>query len=55
MVNNAGVIRDRMLFNMTDEEWDTVIRIHLRGHFLLARNAAAYWRRQAKASGELVY
>jgi 3-oxoacyl-[acyl-carrier protein] reductase len=55
VVNNAGVTRDRMLFNMTDEEWDTVIRIHLRGHFLLTRNAAAYWRQQYKASGEPVY
>jgi len=51
VVNNAGVTRDRMLFNMSDDEWDTVIRIHLRGHFLLARNAAAYWRQQYKASG----
>ena len=55
VVNNAGVTRDRMLFNMTDEEWDTVIRIHLRGHFLLSRNAAAYWRQQYKASGQPVY
>jgi NAD(P)-dependent dehydrogenase (short-subunit alcohol dehydrogenase family) len=55
VVNNAGVTRDRMLFNMTDEEWDTVIRIHLRGHFLLTRNAAAYWRQQVKAAGEPVY
>src|SRR4051794_34771907 len=55
VVNNAGVTRDRMLFNMSDEEWDAVIRIHLRGHFLLARNAAAYWRQQYKASGEAVY
>jgi NAD(P)-dependent dehydrogenase (short-subunit alcohol dehydrogenase family) len=53
VVNNAGVTRDRMLFNMTDEEWDTVIRVHLRGHFLLARNAAAYWR--AKAGDGRVY
>ena len=44
VVNNAGITRDRMLFNMTDEEWDHVIRVHLRGHFLLSRNAAAYWR-----------
>ena len=44
VVNNAGITRDRMLFNMTDEEWDLVIRVHLRGHFLLSRNAAAYWR-----------
>jgi NAD(P)-dependent dehydrogenase (short-subunit alcohol dehydrogenase family) len=55
VVNNAGVTRDRMLFNMSDEEWDTVIRVHLRGHFLLARNAAAYWRAQYKASGEPGY
>jgi 3-oxoacyl-[acyl-carrier protein] reductase len=55
VVNNAGVTRDRMLFNMTDDEWDTVIRIHLRGHFLLTRNAAAYWRQQYKASGDPVY
>ena len=44
VVNNAGITRDRMLFNMTDEEWDPVIRVHLRGHFLLSRNAASYWR-----------
>jgi 3-oxoacyl-[acyl-carrier protein] reductase len=55
VVNNAGVTRDRMLFNMTDEEWDTVIRVHLRGHFLLTRNASAYWRQQYKATGEPVY
>jgi NAD(P)-dependent dehydrogenase (short-subunit alcohol dehydrogenase family) len=55
LVNNAGVTRDRMLFNMTDDEWDTVIGVHLRGHFLLSRNAAAYWRAQVKASGEPVY
>jgi NAD(P)-dependent dehydrogenase (short-subunit alcohol dehydrogenase family) len=55
VVNNAGVTRDRMLFNMTDEEWDTVLRVHLRGHFLLSRNAAAYWRAQYKASGAPVY
>ncbi|MDT4917789.1 MAG: hypothetical protein QOI15_2972 [Pseudonocardiales bacterium] len=55
VVNNAGVTRDRMLFNMTDDEWDTVIRIHLRGHFLLTRNAASFWRQQYKASGQPVY
>ena len=55
VVNNAGVTRDRMLFNMSDEEWDTVIRVHLRGHFLLSRNAAAYWRAQFKATGDPVY
>ena len=55
VVNNAGVTRDRMLFNMSDEEWDAVIAIHLRGHFLLSRNAAAYWRGQYQATGEPVY
>jgi 3-oxoacyl-[acyl-carrier protein] reductase len=44
-----------MLFNMSDDEWDAVIRVHLRGHFLLARNAAAHWREQAKAAGGPVY
>ncbi|EFQ82288.1 oxidoreductase, short chain dehydrogenase/reductase family protein [Aeromicrobium marinum DSM 15272] len=51
VVNNAGVTRDRMLFNMSDEEFDLVLRIHLRGHFLLSRNAAAHWRGVAKETG----
>ena len=51
VVNNAGVLRDRMLFSLSDEEWDLVVRVHLRGHFLLSRNAAAYWRDTAKAGG----
>ena len=55
VVNNAGVTRDRMLFNMSDEEWDTVLRIHLRGHFLLSRHAASYWRGIAKSTGDPVY
>jgi NAD(P)-dependent dehydrogenase (short-subunit alcohol dehydrogenase family) len=55
VVNNAGVTRDRMLFNMSDEEWDQVIRIHLRGHFLLSRNAAAYWRAESKRAEAPVY
>ena len=55
VVNNAGVTRDRMLFNMSDEEWDQVIRIHLRGHFLLSRNAAAYWRAESKRAEGPVY
>lgn len=54
LVNNAGVTRDRMLFNMSDEEFDLVVRIHLRGHFLLSRNAAAHWRALAKQTGEPV-
>jgi len=49
LVNNAGILRDRMLFNMTPEEWDAVIRVHLRGTFCPLRHAAAYWRAQAKA------
>jgi NAD(P)-dependent dehydrogenase (short-subunit alcohol dehydrogenase family) len=49
LVNNAGFLRDRMLANMSVEEWDAVIRVHLRGHFCPLRHAAAYWREQAKA------
>lgn len=55
VVNNAGITRDKMLFNMTDEDWDAVIAVHLRGHFLLTRNAAAYWRAKAKESDGSVY
>jgi len=55
VVNNAGITRDRMLFNMTDEDWDAVIAVHLRGHFLLTRNAATYWRNRAKENGGSVY
>jgi NAD(P)-dependent dehydrogenase (short-subunit alcohol dehydrogenase family) len=49
LVNNAGILRDRMLVNMTDEEWDAVIHVHLRGTFAPARWAAAYWRERVKA------
>lgn len=55
IVNNAGVVRDRMLFNMTDEDWDLVLEVHLRGHFLLSRNAAAYWRAKSKDAGAPIY
>jgi 3-oxoacyl-[acyl-carrier protein] reductase len=55
VVNNAGLVRDRMLFGMSDEEWDQVVRVHLRGHFLLTRNAAAHWRARSKESGGPVY
>ena len=51
VVNNAGITRDKMLFNMTDEEFDLVLNIHLRGHFLLSRNASSYWRDRAKETG----
>ncbi|MER5181658.1 SDR family oxidoreductase [Streptomyces sp. NPDC002896] len=49
LVNNAGILRDRMLVNMSAEEWDAVIRVHLRGTFSPLRHAAAYWRERAKA------
>ncbi|NDK88245.1 3-oxoacyl-ACP reductase [Gordonia desulfuricans] len=55
VMNNAGITRDKMLFNLTDDDWDLVIRVHLRGHFLLTRNAAAYWRAESKAAGAPVY
>jgi len=48
VVNNAGILRDRMLFSMTEAEWDDVIRVHLKGTFVTSRHAAAYWRDQAK-------
>ncbi len=53
LVNNAGILRDRTIINMTDAEWDDVIRVHLRGHFLPLRAAARYWREQAKAGQAL--
>jgi|HubBroStandDraft_1064217.scaffolds.fasta_scaffold11506_2 NAD(P)-dependent dehydrogenase (short-subunit alcohol dehydrogenase family) len=49
LVNNAGILRDRMLINMTIEEWDAVIKVHLRGTFAPSRVAAAYWRERSKA------
>jgi NAD(P)-dependent dehydrogenase (short-subunit alcohol dehydrogenase family) len=49
LVNNAGFLRDRMLVNATEDEWDAVIRVHLKGHFAMLRHAAAYWRDEAKA------
>ena len=49
VVNNAGFVRDRMFANATEDEWDAVVRVHLKGHFCVARWAAAHWRDQAKA------
>ncbi|SLK00932.1 SDR family oxidoreductase [Novosphingobium mathurense] len=49
VVNNAGFVRDRMFFTCTPEEWDAVLRVHLRGHFCTSRHAAEYWRGQSKA------
>ena len=48
LVNNAGILRDRMLTNMSEGEWDAVIRVHLRGHFCTTRHAAAYWKDAAR-------
>ena len=49
LVNNAGFLRDRMLVNATEDEWDAVVRVHLKGHFAPLRHAAAYWRDETKA------
>ncbi|MFD8946567.1 SDR family NAD(P)-dependent oxidoreductase, partial [Streptomyces californicus] len=49
LVNNAGFLRDRMLVNLDEDDWDAVVRVHLKGHFLPLRHAAAHWRAEAKA------
>jgi NAD(P)-dependent dehydrogenase (short-subunit alcohol dehydrogenase family) len=49
LVNNAGFLRDKMLVMMSEEDWDNVIRVHLKGHFAMLRHAAAYWRTESKA------
>src|SRR5688572_13938732 len=54
VVNNAGFVRDRMFVSCSEEEWDAVVRVHLKGHFCVSRHAAAWWRDQAKATGEPV-
>ena len=54
VVNNAGILRDRMLVNMTEDEWDSVIQVHLKGTFAPSRHAAAYWRQKSKDTGEKV-
>ena len=54
MVNNAGYCRDKTVFGMSDEEFDSVVRVHLRGHFVNMRNATKYWREKAK-TGDAVY
>ena len=53
VVNNAGILRDKMLVNMSVEEWDAVIKVHLRGTFCPSRHAAAYWRERSKAGDEV--
>jgi NAD(P)-dependent dehydrogenase (short-subunit alcohol dehydrogenase family) len=53
LVNNAGILRDRVLVNMSEEEWDSVLRVHLKGHFVPTRWAVAYWREQSKDGREV--
>ncbi|PBC64082.1 3-oxoacyl-ACP reductase [Streptomyces sp. Tue6028] len=55
LVNNAGILRDRMVFSMSEDEWDSVIRVHLKGHFNTTRFASAHWRARSKAAGGPVY
>jgi NAD(P)-dependent dehydrogenase (short-subunit alcohol dehydrogenase family) len=53
IVNNAGILRDRMIFNMAEEDWDSVVAVHLKGTFNMCRHAAEYWREQHKAGSKL--
>jgi len=53
LINNAGILRDRMFVNMSEEEWDAVIAVHLKGHFAPTQHAAAYWREQSKAGNQI--
>jgi NAD(P)-dependent dehydrogenase (short-subunit alcohol dehydrogenase family) len=52
LINNAGILRDKMSFNMTEDEWDAVIKVHLKGHFAPSHHAALYWRKKSKDTGE---
>ncbi|TDB87457.1 SDR family NAD(P)-dependent oxidoreductase [Actinomadura sp. KC216] len=51
VVNNAGILRDRTIINMSEDEWDSVVAVHLRGTFLVTREAARHWRERSKAGG----
>ncbi len=53
LVNNAGILRDKMLVNMSEAEWDAVVHVHLKGHFVPTRHAAGYWRERVKAGHEV--
>lgn len=53
LVNNAGILRDRMIFNMSADEWDAVIKVHLRGTFLCTQRACAHWRERSKAGDDV--
>jgi NAD(P)-dependent dehydrogenase (short-subunit alcohol dehydrogenase family) len=52
VINNAGILRDRLSFNMTEEEFDSVIAVHLKGHFAVSRHAAAHWKALNKSTGD---
>src|ERR1041385_1538685 len=54
VVNNAGILRDRMIFNMSEEDWDSVIAVHLKGTFAVTRHVAEYWRNKNKETGKPV-
>ena len=54
LINNAGILRDKMSFNMTEDEWDAVIKVHLKGHFAPSHFAALYWRQKNKETGDPV-
>lgn len=53
VVNNAGFLRDRMFVSATEDEWDSVIRVHVKGHFCVSRHAAAYWRDRSKSGARV--
>lgn len=55
LVNNAGILRDRMIFSMSEDEWDSVVRVHLKGHFNTTHFAASHWRTRSKAMGAPVH
>ena len=55
VINNAGILRDKMSFNMDEAEWDAVVNVHMKGHFTTSRFAAAYWRQRSKETGEPVH
>ena len=52
LVNNAGILRDRMIFSMSEDDFDAVIRVHLKGTWCMSRHASAYWREQSKAGDQ---
>jgi NAD(P)-dependent dehydrogenase (short-subunit alcohol dehydrogenase family) len=54
LVNNAGILRDKMSFSMSEQEWDIVVNVHLKGHFCMTHFAGAHWRERSKATGEPV-